>query len=66
MKIEFQKEDCSGEGGKGVPMDTSASTTSGMKMEDRKPDIKKEVKDEEESSETVTQQPVKKKSKGTL
>ncbi|XP_029978288.1 histone acetyltransferase p300-like isoform X2 [Sphaeramia orbicularis] len=63
VKTELKKEDCSGEGGKGLPMDTSTTTaTSGVKVEDRKPDVKKEVKDEEESSEAVVPQaPVKKK-----
>ncbi|XP_013768849.1 histone acetyltransferase p300 isoform X2 [Pundamilia nyererei] len=67
VKSEFKKEECSGEGGKGVPMETSTTTQgSGVKMEDRKPEVKKEVKkevkDEEESSEAVVSQaPVKKK-----
>lgn len=68
MKLELKKEDCAGEGGKGVPMDTSTTTSVlGVKMEDRKTDIKKEVKEEEETSETAaTQAPVKKKSKKDL
>ncbi|XP_022054717.2 histone acetyltransferase p300 isoform X1 [Acanthochromis polyacanthus] len=64
IKSELKKEECSGEGGKGVPMDTSTTTTPalGVKTEDRKPEVKKEVKEEEESSEAVVQQaPVKKK-----
>lgn len=65
VKSELKKEECSGEGGKGVPMDTSTTVaTSGIKTEDRKPEVKKEVKDEEETSETATPQaPAKKKSK---
>lgn len=65
VKIELKKEECTGEGGKGVPMDTQTSTpTAGVKMEDRKPEVKKEVKEEEETSEAATPQaPVKKKSK---
>lgn len=65
VKSELKKEECSGEGGKGVPMDTSTTTpTVAVKMEDRKPEIKKEVKEEEETSEAVTPQAaVKKKSK---
>lgn len=68
VKLELKKEECSGEGGKGVPMDTSTTTTptSGVKTEDRKPEVK-EVKEEEESSDAVVQQaPVKKKSKENL
>lgn len=65
VKLELKKEECSGEGGKGVPMDTSTTTsTVGIKMEDRKPEVKKEVKEEEETSETTAPQAsVKKKSK---
>lgn len=65
VKLEVKKEECSGEGGKGVPMDTSATKPmSGVKMEDRKPEVKKEVKEEEETSDAVVPQaPVKKKSK---
>lgn len=65
VKSELKKEDCSGEGGKGVPMDTMTTTpTVGLKTEDRKPEVKKEVKEEEDTSETATPQaPVKKKSK---
>lgn len=68
VKSELKKEECSGEGGKGVPMDTSTTVaTSGIKTEDRKPEVKKEVKDEEETSETATPQaPAKKKSKEVL
>ncbi|XP_028332003.1 histone acetyltransferase p300 isoform X2 [Gouania willdenowi] len=55
VKSEMIKEECSGDGGKGVPMDTSAPTVS-VKSEDRKPEVKKEVKEEEESSETAAQQ----------
>ncbi|KAM7382020.1 hypothetical protein PAMA_012745 [Pampus argenteus] len=63
VKLELKKEECSGEGGKGVPMDTSTTKpTPGVKMEDRKPEVKKEVKDEEETSDAVVPQtPVKKK-----
>lgn len=65
VKLEVKKEECSGEGGKGVPMDTLATKPmSGVKMEDRKPEVKKEVKEEEETSDAVVPQaPVKKKSK---
>lgn len=68
VKIELKKEECSGEGGKGVPMDTSTATpTTGVKTEDRKPEVKKEVKEEEETSEAATPQAtVKKKSKEDL
>lgn len=68
IKSELKKEECSGEGGKGVPMDTSSTTqTLGVKTEDRKPEVKKEVKEEEESSEAaVPQAPSKKKSKRKL
>ncbi|KAE8284497.1 Histone acetyltransferase p300 [Larimichthys crocea] len=60
VKLELKKEECSGEGGKGVPMDTSSTTQpSAVKTEDRKPEIKKEVKEEEETS--APQAPVKKK-----
>ncbi|XP_029933497.1 histone acetyltransferase p300 isoform X2 [Myripristis murdjan] len=63
IKFELKKEECSGEGGKGVPMDTSSTTTSSaVKTEDRKPEVKKEVKEEEEASESAgPQAPVKKK-----
>ncbi|XP_032357880.1 histone acetyltransferase p300 isoform X7 [Etheostoma spectabile] len=63
VKLEVKKEECYGEGGKGVPMDTSTATpAASIKTEDRKPEIKKEVKDEEETSEAATPQaPVKKK-----
>lgn len=68
IKFELKKEECSGEGGKGVPMDTSSTTTSSaVKTEDRKPEVKKEVKEEEEASESAgPQAPVKKKSKKEL
>lgn len=60
VKLEIKKEECSGEGGKGVPMDTSTTTPMmGVKTEDRKP----EVKEEETSGTAVTQAPAKKKSK---
>lgn len=63
VKSEFKKEDCSREGGKGVPMDTSTTTTVSVKTEDRKSEVKKEVKEEEETSEAATPQaPAKKKS----
>eukprot|EP00066_Takifugu_rubripes_P014009 XP_011603275.1 PREDICTED: histone acetyltransferase p300-like isoform X2 [Takifugu rubripes] len=65
VKSEFKKEDCSREGGKGVPMDTSSTSTTtavSVKIEDRKSEIKKEVKEEEETSEAATPQaPAKKK-----
>lgn len=65
IKSEFKKEDCSGEGGKGAPPDASA--TSAVKMEDRKPAVKVEVKEEEESSDGVTPQtPAKKKSESNI
>ena len=65
VKSELKKEECSGEGGKGVPMDTSTTVSAScVKTEDRKPEVKKEVKEEEETSEAaVPQAPVKKKSK---
>lgn len=68
VKLELKKEDCAGEGGKVVPMDTStAAPTAGIKTEERKPEVKKEVKDEEETSETaVPQAPSKKKSEEKL
>lgn len=68
VKLELKKEECSGEGGKGVPMDTSTTTsTVSVKMEDRKPEVKKEVKEEEETSEAATTQAAaKKKSKEFL
>ncbi|XP_024140259.1 histone acetyltransferase p300 isoform X2 [Oryzias melastigma] len=60
IKSEFKKEECSGEGGKGTPTDASAA--SAVKMEDRKPPVKMEVKEEEETSEAATPQaPAKKK-----
>lgn len=68
VKSEFKKEECSREGGKGVPMDTSTTTpTVGAKTEDRKSEVKVEVKEEEETSEAVTPQaPAKKKSMNTF
>lgn len=70
VKSEFKKEDCSREGGKGVPMDTSSTSTTtavSVKTEDRKSEIKKEVKEEEETSEAATPQaPAKKKSMDTF
>lgn len=68
VKSEVKKEECSGEGGKGVPMDTSTTTPmTSVKTEDRKPEVKKEVKEEEETSDTTTPQAtVKKKSKEDL
>lgn len=68
VKLELKKEDCAGEGGKVVPMDTStAAPTAGIKTEDRKPEVKKEVKDEEDTSETAAPQaPSKKKSEDQL
>lgn len=62
LKFELNNEECSGDGGKGVPMDTS-TPTSGVKMEDKKPEVKKEVKEEETSEVAVPQAPVKRKSK---
>lgn len=65
IKSEFKKEECSGEGGKGTPTDASAA--SAVKMEDRKPPVKMEVKEEEETSEAATPQaPAKKKSKWSI
>ncbi|XP_028990766.1 histone acetyltransferase p300 isoform X3 [Betta splendens] len=60
IKIEEKPvkiEQCSGEGGKGVPMDTATTTTPmmGIKTEDRKPEVK------EEETSAVTQSPAKKK-----
>lgn len=67
VKSELKKEDCSREGGKGVPMDTSTTTTVSVKTEDRKTEVKKEVKEEEETSEAATPQaPAKKKSMDTF
>ena len=68
VKSEVKKEECPGEGGKGVPMDTSTTTPmASVKTEDRKPEVKKEVKEEEETSDTTTPQAtVKKKSKEDL
>lgn len=60
FKSEVKKEEGSGDGGKAVPMETS---TAGVKIEDKKPEVKKEVKEEETSEATVPQAPVKKKSK---
>uniref|UniRef100_A0A3Q3JU27 histone acetyltransferase n=1 Tax=Monopterus albus TaxID=43700 RepID=A0A3Q3JU27_MONAL len=57
-----KKEECSGEGGKGIPMDMSTVPTMDVKMEDRKPEVKKEVKEEEEMlGAAVPQVSVKKK-----
>ncbi|XP_068610300.1 histone acetyltransferase p300 [Brachionichthys hirsutus] len=62
VKSEVKKEDCSGEGGKGLHMDTSSTAqTAVLKTEDIKPEVKKEVKEEEEASEITPQTPVKKK-----
>lgn len=69
VKLEIKKEDCTREGGKGVLMDTSTTTTATVsaKMEDRKSEVKKEVKEEEETSEAATPQtPAKKKSMNTF
>lgn len=68
VKSELKKEDCSREGGKGVPMDTSTTITAvSVKTEDRKSEVKKEVKEEEETSEAATPQaPAKKKSMDTF
>lgn len=65
VKLELKKEECYGEGGKGIPMDTSKSTpTSEVKTDDRKPEMKRELKEEDETSEAASPQaPVKKKSK---
>nr|XP_057917914.1 histone acetyltransferase p300 isoform X2 [Doryrhamphus excisus] len=63
VKMEVKKEECPGEGGKGVPMDTSSTPqTPVVKTEDKKPEVKKEVKEEDVSSEAaVSQAPAKKK-----
>lgn len=68
VKLELRKEECSREGGKVVPMDTSTTTpTMGAKTEDRKSEVKEEVKEEEETSEAVAPQaPAKKKSMNTF
>ena len=68
IKSELKKEECCGEGGKGISMDTSTTMQmSTVKMEDRKPDIKKEVKEEEDTSDSAVQQAsAKKKSKEYL
>lgn len=70
VKSELKKEDCSREGGKGVPMDTSSSSSTtavSVKTEDRKSEVKKEVKEEEDTSEAATPQaPAKKKSMDTF
>ncbi|XP_038152690.1 histone acetyltransferase p300 isoform X2 [Cyprinodon tularosa] len=58
FKSEVKKAEGSGDGGKAVPMETS---TAGVKIEDKKPEVKKEVKEEETSEATVPQAPVKKK-----
>lgn len=68
IKLELKKEEYSREGGKGVPIDTSTTTLAvGAKTEDRKSEIKEEVKEEEETSEAVAPQaPAKKKSINTF
>lgn len=58
VKLEPKKEECSRDGGKGVPMDTSRPSAA-MKTEEKKP----EVKEEESSEAAAPQAPVKKKSK---
>ncbi|XP_014872161.1 histone acetyltransferase p300-like isoform X2 [Poecilia latipinna] len=60
VKLEPKKEECSGDGGKGVPMDTSTPSAA-MKTEEKKPEVKKEVKEEESSEAAAPQAPVKKK-----
>lgn len=63
VKIEVKKEECSAEGGKVVPMDTSATPPmSIVKTEDKKPEVKKELKEEQSSDVAVSQAPAKKKS----
>lgn len=63
VKLEIKKEECSREGGKGVPMDASTTPTVTAKTEDRKAEVKEEVKEEEETSEAAAPQaPAKKKS----
>lgn len=48
VKLEVKKEECSGEGGKGIPMDTSAVAAAVKK--EVKVEVKKEPKEEEESA----------------
>lgn len=57
IKMEgVKKEECGGQGGKGVPMETSSSSgvksEERVKMEDRKPEVKKEPKEEEKGSDS--------------
>lgn len=67
VKLELKKEEYSREGGKGVPTDTSTTPVVGAKTEDRKSEIKEEVKEEEETSDSVAPQaPAKKKSINTF
>ncbi|XP_010785661.1 histone acetyltransferase p300-like, partial [Notothenia coriiceps] len=66
VKLEVKKEECSGEGGKGLPMESSSTTKTtttmvSVKTEDRKPEIKTEVKDEEETSDSASAQTAAKK-----
>ncbi|XP_057682643.1 histone acetyltransferase p300 isoform X2 [Corythoichthys intestinalis] len=62
VKIEIKKEDCSGEVGKVVPMDTSTTpSTSTVKTEDKKPEVKNEVKEEQITDAAASQAPAKKK-----
>ena len=58
VKLEVKKEECSGEGGKGVPMDTSSapsssSSSSANVKTEMKVEVKKEPKEEEESPEAA-------------
>lgn len=67
VKSEIKKEECSREGGKVVPMDTSTTPAVSAKTEDRKTEVKEEVKEEEETSEAAAPQaPAKKKSTNTF
>ncbi|CAB1338236.1 unnamed protein product [Coregonus sp. 'balchen'] len=57
IKMEgVKKEECEGEGGKGVPMEMSSSSgvksEERVKTEDRKPEVKKEPKEEEKGSDS--------------
>ncbi|KAK5905615.1 hypothetical protein CgunFtcFv8_001560 [Champsocephalus gunnari] len=66
VKLEVKKEECSGEGGKGLPMESSSTPKTmtamvSVKTEDRKPEIKTEVKDEEETSDSASAQTAAKK-----
>ncbi|XP_061666260.1 histone acetyltransferase p300 isoform X2 [Syngnathoides biaculeatus] len=63
VEIEVKKEEFSSEGGKVVPMDTlTIPSTSVIKTEDKKPEVKKELKEEQQSSDAaVSQAPAKKK-----